>query len=298
MSGILSYIYSMISQASAKKEQAAELIEKCREKERKIEYEHLSKDYHDAECEVAASQQSLEKLENDLPKLRRRKDSSEHEYRCMAAAKLYEKIQKASDMLIAERNTINTIKNNEQSRRINDLGYSLYKKYYEDILLKDSQRSEELRNQERLKAEDASLVEHSDEISRKINDFNKEYGRLELLLEQFESFKTKCREQLGSLPDENLLGELDAGSTAQHQKRIQNEINCLQISIENKRKKKLSAEKMANEAIDNLGRIELGIADTEYNLADNEKRSKEFAAAYKKTKGTAVRLRNRGEVSL
>ena len=165
-------------------------------------------------------------------------------------------------------------------------------------MLKDSQRSEELRNQERLKAEDASLVEHSDEISRKINDFNKEYGRLELLLEQFESFKTKCREQLGSLPDENLLGELDAGSTAQHQKRIQNEINCLQISIENKRKKKLSAEKMANEAIDNLGRIELGIADTEYNLADNEKRSKEFAAAYKKTKGTAVRLRNRGEVSL
>ena len=284
MSGILSFIYSMISQETIIREHSSQIIEECKEKERRIEYEHLSEEYHDAEREMVESQKRLDELTNKLPLFQRQKEDSEHEYRCMAAAKIYENIKRAREALTAEQNTMAAIKNNEQSRRIIDVGFTLYKRYEEYILHKESQYNDELQHLKRVKEDDNLLSEKNDTLSRRFSELVKSKGKLEILLEQFEAFKEKCLKQLGSLPDENLLGELDAQSTTLHRDMLQQEVTDLETSIQDKKAEKESLQKTADDAIDTLDSVKHDIIETEHMLEDNDKRHHEFSESYKEQK--------------
>lgn len=289
MAGILSYIYSMISQANTERDRAAALIEECSIKIRRIEHERLSEEYLETEREKTLSEQKLSELKRQLPLLQSQKERSEHEFRCMDAARIFEQIQSNRAKLEAERNTINTIKNNEQSKRIYDLGFSLYRAYSEKLSMVTSQCSEIFRSQEQLEAEDVSLTAQSDKISQRRILLNKDLGRIEARSERFNSFKAECKELLGSLPEENLLGELDADSTMQHRKLIQKEITKLQGLIDKKKKTKLATEKDRDESNDIINRVIVRSAEKKHQIEESENRLREFTEV--RNKQTEILLR-------
>lgn len=212
IAGTLINLKSCIEAEERKSAEAAEIIKKCKEIEKKIKHEELSEQYHGIKRSLDESEDKLKEYDTILPDLSKIHKEAEYKRDCMHAAEYYEKVKAAESKLVAARNTIATLGKGEIAVRKNCLGATIYHHY---SLLANSLKSE----QERLKREFESkgneinvLNNRLGEFDSKLSKLNIDKGRLQERCDNFNSAEQEYREQIGELPDRDLTGNLVAES--------------------------------------------------------------------------------------
>lgn len=213
-------------------EAAQQMQEECRTEEKRIKQEELSQQYH----EICNNQKTAQERENtlleQLPDLEKRATEATISYRYMQAAEYKCARIKAEQELLTAQNLLQTLRHGDDAERLQNLGYSLFVGYSHSASEAKSaydQIQEKLRSnkreQEQLKTKKGKLTESQ-------NELNNKKGVLSQKLKSFDESLPRYQEQIGCMPETDMMGALIPESVEQLQKKLhqeQTEATC-QIS--------------------------------------------------------------------